>query len=235
MLDHHNDQTSATLALDILVDNFVLCDLVAAKCIFEKYAGEFVDPAKRVHCVTPEDWLTMVRSRDLGYAALLSHGAGGEEPARRDGDGWLTQLELPRTFRAVELRTRDGVLLNGEIVGVSRDGVLFYGPYANLPPGHYVASVTTTTLDGTGTLLLSVTAEAGKRFITNKKIKVGHGVPPRIEVAFDITGAEARGLEVVCDITGVKEIAVSGLTIPYRTAPDAAPPKWSLRRVASLP
>lgn len=219
VLEYHTDRTSVTLALDILVDNFVLCDLVAARCVFEKYAGEFVNPDKRVHCLTPEDWYRMAQRRGTGYAALLSHDTDG---------GW----DQPRLVPAIALRPKEGRLLNGEIVGTGRDGVLFFGPYVAVPPGQYVAALDITTLDGQGILTLSVTAEAGKRFIGNARIKVG-GAPVRAEIAFDVIGAAASGLEVVCDVVGLKEIAVSGLTIRPRAGAAAAPAKWSLRRVAS--
>lgn len=221
VLDHHTDQTSGTLALDILVDNFVLCDLVAARCIFEKYAGEFANPEQRTHCLTPGDWLKMALQRDADYAVLLSHDEDG---------GW----DQPRRFPASTLRTNDGRMLNGEVVSAGRDGVLFFGPYVTVPPGRYVAAVEITTLEGSGTLTLSVTADEGRRFITNTRIKVAGGAPPRVEVAFDVVKAKAEGLEVVCDAAGLKEIAVSGLTISRQGEAAAAPSKWSLRRVATI-
>jgi len=222
VLDHHTDRTSEQLALDILVDNFVLCDLVAARCVFEKYAGEFLNPDKRTHCLTPEDWYSLARHRGASYAALLSHGTDS---------GW----DQPRTIPAAALRPKESRLLNGEIVGTGQDGVLFFGPYVTVPPGQYVAMLDITTLDGEGTLTLSVTAEAGKRFIGNARVKVGSGAPPHAEVAFDVVGVPASGLEVVCDAVGLREIAVSGLTVRPRV--DAAaemPAKWSLRRIGSL-
>ena len=62
-LEHHNDRSSIDLAMDILIDNFVLCDLVEARCVFDKYAHEFHDLAKRVHCITPDNWRAMAQER----------------------------------------------------------------------------------------------------------------------------------------------------------------------------
>jgi hypothetical protein len=239
VLDHHNDRTSVTLAMDLLVDNFTLCDLVAARCVFNKYSGEFTDHAKRYLCLTREDWLAMARARGVDYRTTLSHKIieASDEAAAQAGQGF------PRTYEASRLTARDGRLLGGEIVADAADGVLFFGPYVALPAGRYMAAVNTTTLEGHGTISLRVTLDAGDRLLAKRTLTIAAGPAPRLEIPFDVPAPRGVKMELVCGIKGLRGIAVSGITIRERLASeplDAGGPKqgrpasrWFTRRKAS--
>lgn len=238
VLDRHDDRTSVTLAMDLLVDNFTICDLVAARCIFDKYSGEFTDHAKRFHCLTREDWLAMAQARGTDYRATLSHkiAEAGDEAAAQAGQGF------PRTYEASRLMTRDGRLLNGEIVADPGGGMLFFGPYATLTAGRYMAVVNATTLEGPGTISLQVTLDAGERLLARRTLAIGAGPAPRLEIPFDVPAPNGVKMELVCGIKGLRGIAVSGITIRERLASeplDAGQPKqgrpasrWFTRRKA---
>jgi len=239
VLDHHNDRTSVALAMDLLVDNFTICDLAAARCVFDKYSGEFTSPAKRYHCLTREDWLAMAQARDADYRVTLSHKIleAGDEAAAQAGQGF------PRTYEASRLAARNGRLLNGEIVADAADGVLFFGPYVALPAGRYVAAVNATTLEGSGTMSLRVTLNAGNRLLAERTLAITAGPAPRLEIPFDVPAPRGVKMELVCGIKGLRGIAVSGITISERLASeplDAGRPKqgrlasrWFTRRKAS--
>ena len=157
-LDYHNDDTSINLAMDILVDNFVVCDLVRAHCVFDKYAREFVDESKRIHCITAEDWLAMAQPRN--YRTMLSHELNHASPAGDVPQTTIKAIEppkieppriepapiaeepgFPRVYEAARLKTRQGQFTDGKIVATATDGGIAYGPYISLAPGRYLAIV----------------------------------------------------------------------------------------------
>ncbi len=229
VLDRHNDRTSVKLAMDILVDNFAVCDLVAAACVFNKYSGEFTDHRKRHHCVTREDWLAMARAPGADHEATLSRkiAAAQDEAAADLAEGF------PRTYEAARLTAKSAALLNGELAAHGPDGTVFFGPYVALPGGSYLATVNTTTLDGPGTVWLRATSGAGDHLLAECRIEVGADAAARLELAFDVAAAGARKFELVCRIKGLRGFAVSGITVSERPGKSLLPGRWLRREGAS--
>lgn len=58
-LDTLTDDRSVNLALDLLVDNFTLCDLARSRFVLPKYQRDLSQPERRLHCLTREDWLAL--------------------------------------------------------------------------------------------------------------------------------------------------------------------------------
>ena len=232
VLDHHNDRTSIKLAMDILLDNFAIADLTRARCVFNKYSGEFTDHAKRFHCLTREDWLAMAQARTVDYRTTLAHKVEEAD----DEAGFQARQGFPRTYPATRLSPKAAHLLNGELVAGSPTGILFFGPFVTLPQGRYVAHLDATTLEGPGSVLLQVTADGGERMLAERKRRVGAGSAPLLEIPFDFAAPRASRLEVVCSIEGLRGIAVSGVTISKRppgsgpVPPDPVPPPAARRR-----
>ncbi|HEY0207329.1 MAG TPA: WavE lipopolysaccharide synthesis family protein [Acetobacteraceae bacterium] len=212
VLEHHNDSTSIRLAMDILLDNFAIADLTRARCVFNKYSGEFTDHAKRFHCLTREDWLAMAWARTVDYRKTL---ALKVEEADDEAAFQLRQ-DFPRRYPATRLSPRDAHLLNGNLVAVSSTGILFFGPYVTLPRGRYVATLDATTLEGPGSVLLQVSSDGGDRMLAERRLEVDAGSAPLLDIRFDVTDAKASRLEVVCSIKGLRGIAVSAVTIAQR-------------------
>ena len=211
-LDYHNDCSSIELAVDILLDNFAICDIEHAGCIMDKYAGEFTDPAKLTHCITREDWFAMAAAREVDYRTTLMPKIVAFE------DLGLAQFKhsLPRTYDAHRLRIKDARLLNQEIVAVSRDGVLFWGPYTSLPQGAYRATVHVTSLEGRGGVILHVTMGSGEARLAEKFIDA-QGTETEFTVDFDVSSIRgARDVEVVCRFDQLRQFAISGVTFSKR-------------------
>lgn len=206
-LDYHNDHTSIEQSIDILIDNFVVCDLQRAHCVFEKYANEFLDESKRTHCITADAWAMLAKSRDRNFRAILMpHGA----------DAAASGALVPgasRFFNVSSLKTRGAALVNGELVGEGVDGLLFYGPYARLPSGSYTATVNTSAVEGSGNLTLRVTVNGGKTVLARRKFAVTPDAAPSFRIPFHVAAPDVSDLEVVCNVRGLKRIVVSGLTI----------------------
>jgi len=78
ILNYHNDLTNVERAMDILLDNFVLCDLIKANCVFEKYRIDFDSLEKKYHCLTPADWDQLVSSRQKDYKTILANKISGQ-------------------------------------------------------------------------------------------------------------------------------------------------------------
>ena len=223
VLDHHNDCTSIQLATDILLDNFNICDLTRAGCVFNKYSGEFTDHTNRYHCLTREDWLALAGGRTEEPQAALAHKiVEADDPANYQlGQGF------PRTYPATRLTAKSAHLRNGELVAVDPDGILFFGPYVTVPAGQYLATLHATTLEGPGSVWLRVTASAGEQVLAERKVAVGAGVAVPLEVPFDVVAAKASKLEVVCTIKGMRGFAVSGVTFSERKGPAMPPARRS--------
>ena len=230
VLDHHNDRTSIKLAMDILLDNFAIADLTRARCVFNKYSGEFTDHAKRFHCLTREDWLAMAQARTVDYRTTLAHKVEEAD----DEAGFQARQSFPRTYPATRLSPKAAHLLNGELVAGSPTGILFFGPFVTLPQGRYVAHLDATTLEGPGSVLLQVTADGGERMLAERKLSVGAGSAPQLEIPFDVAAPRAAKLEVVCSIEGLRGIAVSGVTIAERPPGSDPIPAAAPRRRAWL-
>ena len=64
-LDRHNDRRSLKLCLEILRDNFIVSDLRACACLFEKYASDIAFEGNQHSCITHADWLAMCEADDV--------------------------------------------------------------------------------------------------------------------------------------------------------------------------
>jgi len=229
-LANHNDLAALPMAMDILVDNFVLCDLVGARCVFDKYEDEFHDHRKTYWCITPEDWLAMAKARDVDYRMTLA-------PKIREHEATIPfQLEqpFPRIYKAGQLKSTVGGLINGNIVSMHGDGVLHFGPYVALPSGNYLAIVKLTTLEGPGEFLLRVTSDVGTTLLASKKFRIDREGPNELEIPFNITKSNVKNLEVVGEIRGLRGAAVESIVIAERKgalADNPIPRPHALRRI----
>ncbi len=213
-LDYHNDPRAITRSLDILIDNFAICDLVQARCLFEKYAHEFHDEAKHSHCLTRAAWQRIADARGEDYKALLAH----EASDRTADDASPPECGFSRTYGTSRLKSRVGRVENGQIVSTGADGVLFYGPYVSLPPGRYVA-VVHTSLESPGSMVLRVTLDGGNTVIAQRTISTrrrGGGKARDLTIPFEMPNRDSADVEVVCSIKGFRGLAVSGITISKR-------------------
>lgn len=209
IIDYHNDPRSVDLSVDILTDNYNVCDVGHARAIFKKeYEADFQHPAKRVHCITRDDWLQMTllsgeQRRDVLRHKLLAI----QHPE---------QVPFPRRYGPTELVTGDSFRNRDEIISSQVNGVVFYGPYATLPAGAYRARVETSVLRGDGMVTLRVTTNEGRITIAQREIRCGAGPSVELEVEFDILEERGFGLEVVCSIRNIEEFVVTGVTIVER-------------------
>lgn len=224
-LSYHNDRSSVSLAMDILIDNFALCDLVQARCVFDKYAHEFQGLSKRVHCITPDSWKAMAQSRVISYQDMLLVDATQAVAASSD-----QQDRLPLLFEAHRLKTRAGEMVNGEIVARSPDGVLFYGPYVGLRSGNYTATVEARQLEGPGSLTLAATTNGGDIVLAKRSFAIKGHTPPRLELAFHVTAPFVSDLEIVGTLKGVRSMVVTAIRIAEGAAPHSTGSTLSVLR-----
>lgn len=221
-LDFHNDLSSIDLSLDILTDNFIVADLIAAACKFDKYRVDIDDPAKALHCVTREDWFEMTRTEGASRRAVLQDKAIPALSPER--------MPFPRIYPAAALRTKVGERNHGEIVGRARPGVLLHGPYDTLPQGEYVATLNTSQVQGSGLLDMRVTLGGGRETLADRQVWIDAGSPLKIDLPFTIAAAKGALFEVVASADFVPMIVVSSVTVseripePERSDPSPPPP-----------
>ncbi|WP_375460390.1 WavE lipopolysaccharide synthesis family protein [uncultured Enterovirga sp.] len=72
-LDYHNDWTSRERSMRILLDDFLVCDMVRCKVIIEKYDRAFSDPRIDLQCISYTEWLRLtLMTRDTRFADVFS-------------------------------------------------------------------------------------------------------------------------------------------------------------------
>jgi len=211
-LDYHNDPNAIDRSLSILVDNYALCDLERARCVFEKYGTEFASPGKRVHCLTPSDWLALAHGGDTDPRQILA----SKIEAFETGAVFPTPTELPWTVPAAALIGKQATLTNGELVARAREGEMFKTPAFVLPAGCYQARLLVTAIAGDGSLMLRV---AGRSLVA-ERITLIEGGSAEITLAFDVSGA-AVDLVITCQFLGLRTFVVAGLVVEARRGSPA--------------
>lgn len=208
-LDYHNDLTSRDRSIDVLVDNFVVCDSLEAGCIFEKYDWDLHSPTKALHCVTSDDWLHMAERSGAERRAIL---AAKERPARHP-----EELPFPRYYAARALSTTVGERNNDTIVGSNVPGVLIYGPYDLLPPGQYTASLDIAALEGAAHVEMQIALGESRRIVAERRIDIA-APPPVLDIDFAVTDEPSEKFELVVTIPRLPIMVVAGLRLVRRGA-----------------
>lgn len=229
-LEHHNDVASRELSIDILLDNFAICDQKQANFVFEKYK-ETANNWKVAFWsfVTRQDWQLMVGNRDLKPGKIL-HRPWGQI-------NYEEGLPFPRNYSGNQLSTGIGVVLNGEIAlsafAEDKRGVLMYGPYITLRRGSYVAEVVISTLEAVnGVITLRATLDHGKICLAEKTLPAAE-VKGAITLPFSIASDIAHNFEVVVEVRqGIYEMAIERLTV-HRQSSNA--PAASKKKVSRIP
>lgn len=71
-LDFHNDRSSVKLSMEILLDNFLVCDLKTCRALNDKYMQDVLDPKKDVQCIKAHHWQHLVRNRDADHETYFT-------------------------------------------------------------------------------------------------------------------------------------------------------------------
>lgn len=212
IVEYHNDTQSTFLSLDILLDNFVLCDLSAAAIYFPKYDGEWINHEKKYHCITPSDWKLLIENRGVSPKELLRPKI--EEALNRQQ--FERAQPFPREYDVARLRADSGFRLNREIVAHPGGTMEITGPGVSMPGGLFSAEVKFTTCAGPGTIVLKVVAEGGSIHLAERRFELGSGGLQSLSVGFQVSSDGVDQLEVVCRIDGLRELSVSSITIHER-------------------
>ncbi|WP_429443385.1 WavE lipopolysaccharide synthesis family protein [Paraburkholderia sp. 40] len=210
-LEYHNDTSSRELSIEILKDNFSVCDQEQAGFVFEKYAVAGRDQA-RVY------WFFINRT---AWKSLVSNGAvkSSDILYRPWGSFGYEEYAFPKKFDAYKLSTKTGVKLNGAVVlpAFNRDtsGVLVHGPYINLPRGQYVAEFLITTIEGVNPQVVArVTLEHGKTCLAERYLSHAELRQQSILLPFSVADEVGCDLELIVEIVrGVHEMAVEHIVI----------------------
>lgn len=210
-LKYHNDWSSIELATDVLIDNFNICDVLAAACLFNKYSFDFRAPGKLVHCIPRSDWIEMAEaSEENRHHILKSRKQAIENPEL---------APFPREYTTESLHTKEGLRSVGEIAA-PRDGVFLHGPYAMVPSGRYLATIHASICKGPGLVLIRATLDEGRQVLRERTILLAadEQAPP-LTISFDVLDPQGANLEIVVITEGIRMMVVSGLRIGKRDVP----------------
>ncbi|MCJ2184182.1 WavE lipopolysaccharide synthesis family protein [Novosphingobium sp. 1949] len=218
-LDYHNDHAGRDRCMDALLDNFIVCDLDATKCLFEKYGAEFSRYERTYHCITPAQWRALVDNRAVDYRHTLRHAISEALYPVQHG----IEAPFPRVFPVMRLLQGAARRVNGALV-FEKNGVLGASGRTVLPRGDYVARFDVRNSVGKGRYVLRATAAQGKVALASRTITVRPGAPlEEFELAFGITQAVAHDVEVILEAHDIRQASLHGLMVRRVEPVDAAP------------
>ncbi|GBR05147.1 hypothetical protein GLI01_05650 [Gluconacetobacter liquefaciens] len=207
-LDYHNDLRSRDLCMDILIDNFIPCDLLRAGCVFEKYSHEFHNRNKRTQCITAETWRALCHARGENYRTITLNSV--KEPLATPPNKQVVRDEFWERYDALQLSLRDATLKDGEIVANGPNGTLIYGPYVTLPGGHYIAHVDCALITGPGAVTLRITASSGQNLLAERTIEIPAGTGSRtLSIPFAVSSPEQNNIEIVLSIQRIETLRIN--------------------------
>ena len=135
VLNCHNDGHSLDISMDILLDNFIVCDLYDLNVYFQKYNDGFEPYFDRNKRVTQESWMYLSTHPRIKPSDFLSF--------PKDRIGMYTPKLFPLKMGSEYFYTEIGIRFGKSIV-VPHDaepGIVCFGPYISLLKGTYCASV----------------------------------------------------------------------------------------------
>lgn len=208
-LDYHNDGRSADLSVQILLDNFVLCDVVEAGCVFDKYWNSLTNSKNNFFwCITRQQWGHLATNRKLSPKSIL-------QTTRHE---LVTDAnnKFPREYTADRLHSKSGAYIGREIVLTEpmKPGVLVFGPHVALPVGRYYAEVYITTLESKGgKFVIRATLGHGKIHLAEKVVRFGDFKTGPEILLFSNEHNDSGDFEIVVEVDGIYEMAVQKIVI----------------------
>ncbi|WP_206245244.1 hypothetical protein [Novosphingobium terrae] len=195
-------------------DRYVVVEWAAIDGKFERHMVSIQpDLAKEVHA--GEAWSGRFLPTDfVGYDDFVADAQIATEKALlRDlsaGSTFSAAVFEGRVWNASELSVGDGERLGDRIALIGCDGLVSYGPYAQLPAGGYMAHVVLGDLEGQGKLELSITADCGARRLA-KCLWFGE---ESLKISFPfLANEEVKDLELAVHNAGFARVSVRSLTI----------------------
>lgn len=212
-LDYVNDLSSRDESVQILLDNFSICDTKKCGLVFDKYRKVHEEHITRFKIIAASDFAELARNRDVSPEKLLKRTFSGLTV--------VGENDFPKVFQydwlhsKVGYRNSDGqIVLEHPMV----NGVLVFGPFISLPIGDYAADVYVTTLEGSkrGKVTLRATLSHGRTHLTERKIDVIDYVGGALTILFSNSIKDAHDFEVIVEVEGVTEMAVEKIIIRRR-------------------
>jgi len=161
ILEYHNDLRSIQCSLDVLCDNFIVCDAEAVDLYFPKYQSDISDQNNISKCISSYAWKMLCTHRGTDYEHIINSSISPEKKAQ-------TFQEI--SYRPLDFLLRDSRLSCGKIENTNRNGLLAYGPYIDLEPGCYRCRFSFSEIRGLGRLHFSVTSNAGATNLFRKNL-----------------------------------------------------------------
>lgn len=202
-LDYHNDISSRDKSIEILKDNFVVCNAYDIGFFFEKYKWDANHRRFRRWCIGNDIWDELIECEPENYKKKLSF--------TRNEVLFDKNRPFPRIYEAKDLFSKNGELINQEIclTDAYSSGVLIFGPHVMIPPGRYEIEFFFSHIQAiSGELFLKATLDHSAIQLADRRIKVeGSLLQAQYKLYFENRFLNARNFEIIIETNNIEDIA----------------------------
>lgn len=240
-LSHHNDDRSIVESIEILIENFLLCDLYNLEIYFPKYNHGFIPYTDNNLRIIEEDWIVLSSDKSIDIPVYLDKGKFG---ARR-----YNPQRFPLLIGAQNLMSDVGFHFGRSIIipGDAEGGIVCFGPYIGLFKGSYTATVEVSSLyprQDDCYLVLKAAYNGGQSVLATAEFPRDHGNDAEdsavfLQISFEQAEDRIDDFEIVLTSHGFYDMAIDRVVLEKTDGREAGPvPSTSKRsnpRVARLP
>lgn len=218
-LEFHNDISSRETSIEILKDNFVICNAYEIGFFFEKYKADAENRRFRRWCIGNDIWNELITCEPRNYKEKLHF--------TKDEVLFDKNKPFPRTYEAKDLFSKTGALINQHICITNHeiyhddnfyDGTLVFGPHVMIPPGRYEAKFFFSHIQAvSGELILRTSLDHSAIQLADKRIKIkGEFIEKEFTLYFENKFLNAKNFETIVETHNVEDIEFHKVVI-YRT------------------
>jgi len=214
-LTHQNDDRSVVQSIEILLDNFIICDIYHLGVYYPKYIDGFNSYSDNNTRIMEEDWIVMSQDRSIDVSKYLFKTVD----KLRD----YTPKLFPITIGSEHLLTNVGFRFGKSIIipHDAPEGIVCFGPYIGLPRGKFAARIEVSALyprDENCSLIIAASYNKGQNVLCTKEVAVIYSPGYRnektfFEIEFEHDEDEIENFEIVMTSRGFIDMSIDKILL----------------------